>query len=772
MKLQIIKKIIIVILLTVNTVAYAQRNTDANITGHVLDKITQAHLPYVSIGIKGTSIGTVTDASGHFHISNLPVGTFTIVASHIGHESQEIEINTEIGQTIEVNFELEENALMLNQVVVSASRNEVNRREAVSIVNVITPRLFEKTASVCLADGLNFQPGLRVENNCNNCGFPQLRINGLEGPYTQILIDSRPINSALAGVYGLEHIPVNMIERVEVIRGGASALFGSSAIGGTVNIITKEALKNSLTMSNTSAWIYGSAPDITTNLNASIVSNNNQAGVTLFASARQRAPFDYNGDGFSEIGKTNLKSLGFRGFYRTGHSGKLTLEYHTIDEFRRGGNNFDRPPHEADIAEQTDHIIHSGGFKYDIYLKDTKHALQVYSSMQHIDRESYYGVGQNPDAYGNTQDFSLVSGSQYTLRMNDFLFMPAIFISGVEYSHNALKDEMLGYHRIIDQKIDIYSVFAQNEWRNERASILLGGRLDKHSMMDNPIFSPRISTRYAPLSWLNLRTGYAAGFRGPQAYDEDLHVTAVGGGVALIQIADDLEAEKSHTFTLSAEYNKSFSNMAFSFLAEGFYTMLDNVFVIEEIAREDGNVILERTNGSGAVVTGVNLEANFVMSKNFQINSGFTLQSSKYKEPETWSENVEPQRKMFRAPSNYGYMTAIYSPKRQLDLSLSSVYTGSMLVQHFGVYHDGPNGEVIVIRPDREVNTPKFFDLNCKIAYNFKLQDNVALQLNAGVKNIFNSYQRDFDKGKLRDAGYIYGSTIPRTVFIGMKLSL
>ena len=764
MNLQIRTKIIITILLATSILtAQAQQKTDANIVGHVLSKKTQEHLPFVSISMKGTTTGVTTDATGHYRINNLPVGTFTFVASFVGYESQEIEVNLVKGKTIEVDFELDDKPFMLDQVVVSASRYEVNRKEASSIVNVITPIVFENTNSVCLADGLNFQPGLRIENNCQNCGFPQLRINGLEGPYTQILIDSRPINSALAGVYGLEHIPVNMVDRVEVVRGGGSALFGSSAVGGTVNIITKDPFKNSLSVSNVSSFIYGRTPDITTNLNASVISDNNRAGVTLFASARQREPFDYDGDDFSEIGKTNMKNIGFRGFYRTSLSSKLTLEYHTIDEFRRGGNNFLSPPHEADIAEQTDHSIHSGGFKYDISFNDFKHALQVYSSMQNIDRRSYYGAGQDPDAYGITDDLSFVSGSQYTFRTNRFLFMPATFVGGVEYSYNAMKDEMLGYDRIIDQKIGIYSAFVQNEWRNEKAGILLGGRLDKHTLIDNPIFSPRVSLRFAPVSWLNLRGSYAGGYRGPQAYDEDLHIAAVGQGVALIHVAEDLEPEKSHSINFSAEYNKSFSKAAFMFLAEGFYTNLNNVFLLEEIGRdENGNLHLERRNGSGAVVTGVNLEANFVTLQEFQINSGFTLQSSLYKEPEQWSETVEPQRKMFRAPSNYGYITTAYSPTTKWDFALSGVYTGSMLVQHFAGY----------IPQDIEVKTPVFFDLNCKIAYNFELKDNITLQLNAGMKNIFNSYQKDFDKGEFRDAGYLYGPALPRTVFFGVKLSM
>ena len=759
-----LKNIIIAVLIAATSVALqAQKTTDAHIVGHVLDKRTQEHLPFVTISITGTTTGAAADASGHYRIRNAPVGTFILSASFVGYESQEMEVAIESGKTVEVNFELEENTLMLNQVVVSASRSEVNRKEAVSIVNVVSPKIFEIVNSVSLADGLHFQPGLRVENNCQNCGFPQLRINGLEGPYTQILIDSRPINSALAGVYGLEHIPVNMVDRVEIVRGGASALFGSSAIGGTVNIITKEPLINSLSISNTTGLVYGKTPDITTNLNTSIVTDNNRAGVTLFASARQRAPFDYDGDDFSEIGKTNMKNIGFRSFFRIGHSHRLTVEYHAIDEFRRGGNNFARPPHEADIAEQTNHVIHSGGAKYDIFMKDAKNTLQIYTSAQQIDRESYYGTGQDPNAYGNTQDLSLVSGTQYTLRMNRFLFMQATFIGGVEYSYNTLKDEMIGYNRIIDQEIGIYSVFAQNEWRNETASILLGGRVDKHTMIDKPVISPRISARYAPVSWLNLRGSYASGYRGPQAYDEDLHLTAVGQGVALIHVAENLEPEKSHTFTLSTEFSRSFSRTAFLILAEGFYTSLDNVFLIEEIDKDDaGNLILERRNGSGAVVAGINLEANVSISRTFQVNTGFTVQSGLYRKPEQWSETAAPQREMFRAPSNYGYITVTNSSIKQLDLALSGIYTGSMYVQHFAGY----------IPDDTVVETPAFFDLNCKIGYNFRLRDNVTLQLNVGMKNIFNSYQNDFDKGVSRDAGYLYGPTLPRTIFFGMKLSI
>ena len=220
------------------------RKSDANIIGHVLDKKTSEHLPYIIIALKGTTIGTVTDATGHYFLKNLPEGNFVMEVSSVGYKTVTRNVTLKKGRTLEENF---------------ANRSETTRRLAPTLVNVVDLKLFETTNSSTLSQGLNFQPGVRVETNCQNCGFQQVRINGLDGPYTQILIDSRPVFSALSGVYGLEQIPASMIERVEVMRGGGSALFGSSAIAGTINIITKEPLRNSGQLSHTITSIGGSS---------------------------------------------------------------------------------------------------------------------------------------------------------------------------------------------------------------------------------------------------------------------------------------------------------------------------------------------------------------------------------------------------------------------------------------------------------------------------------------------------------------------------------
>lgn len=222
-----------------------ERPTDANIIGHVTDAKTGEHLSGVTIAIKGTTFGTATDATGHYFLKNLKQKSVTLVMRGLGYLSQERTVEIIPDKVVEVNFDAEPDNIRIDEVVVSSNRQATLRRLAPTLVTVLDTKLFESTNATNLAQGLIFQPGVRVENNCQNCGFNQVRINGLDGRYSQILIDSRPIMSALAGVYGLEQIPTNMIERVEVVRGGGSALFGSSAIAGVINIITKEPQRNS-----------------------------------------------------------------------------------------------------------------------------------------------------------------------------------------------------------------------------------------------------------------------------------------------------------------------------------------------------------------------------------------------------------------------------------------------------------------------------------------------------------------------------------------------
>ena len=321
------------------------------ISGHVIVKGTEENIPYATILIKETAQGTISNDVGQFEFKNLPAGKYTLKVSAVGYCTKEKVITVSQEFTAVVHFEMIEEAFMTDEVVVSANRNEISRRDAPVVVNVMSAKLFEAVNSADLAKSLNLQSGLRVENNCQNCGFPQVRINGLEGPYSQILINSRPIISALSGVYGLEQIPVNMIERVEVVRGGGSALFGANAVGGTVNIITKDPIQNSFQVSSMLSAMDGGSWEQYMGGNVSLVSKDNTYGIAMYESYRNRNPYDRDNDGFSELGKLNMNTFGLRAFYRPTRFSRLNLEYHTTNEMRRGGNKFDLQPHETDITE-------------------------------------------------------------------------------------------------------------------------------------------------------------------------------------------------------------------------------------------------------------------------------------------------------------------------------------------------------------------------------------------------------------------------------------
>ena len=742
------------------------------ISGHVIVKGTEENIPYATILIKESGQGTVSNEEGQFEFRKLPVGKYTLRVSAVGYKTQEKEVTVSKDFTAGIHFQMQEESFMTDEVVVSANRNEVSRKDAPVVVNVMSAKLFEMVNSTDLAKTLNYQSGLRVENNCQNCGFPQVRINGLEGPYSQILINSRPIISALSGVYGLEQIPVNMIERVEVVRGGGSALFGANAVGGTINIITKDPISNSFQVSSMFSCMDGKSWEQYMGGNVSLVAKDNSYGIALYESYRNRNPYDRDDDGFSELGKLNMNTFGFRAYYRPTHFSRINLEYHTTNEFRRGGNKFDLQPHESDITEQTKHIINSGGVSYDLFWREYKHKISLYGSIQHTDRNSYYGAQQDMNAYGKTDDLTWVAGGMYVGNMNNCFFAPATFTGGLEYQNNSLHDVMTGYHRDMKQDVRIASAFVQNEWKMRQLTMLVGARLDKHNLIDKLIFSPRINFLYKPTEDFQARLTYSTGFRAPQAYDEDLHVTAVGGEGVQIKLADNLREERSNSYSGSVDWSTHLGHWQANILLEGFYTDLRHVFVLEDIGKDDnGDKIKERRNGSGARVYGVNLDAKLAHGKEAQFQLGFTAQRSRYMDAEVWTkvdgEELTTKR-MMRTPDYYGYFTFSSAPLKNFDFSLSGIYTGKMIVPHYAPV-DAPEGAFCNIEKDRMENTPDFFDLNLKLNYTFVLRDHIKLQLNAGVQNIFNSFQKDLDKGEFRDSGYFYGPTQPRTFFIGFK---
>ncbi len=720
-------------------------------------------VPFATIQVSGNNIGTVADLHGHWMLTQLPQSKVRLKVQSVGYEPVEKEIDCSSLQG-DVFFELIPLRIGLNEVVITGSRYEVSRSEAPVIVNVLRPEMLKSAGAVCLSDGLSLTPGLRVENNCQNCGFQQVRINGLEGPYSQILIDSRPIISALSGVYGIEQIPLAMIDRVEVVRGGGSALYGSNAIAGTINIITREPLKNHAEATSGLSLIDSKVPDKNLGFNVTLVNEERTGGMSLFASTRNRGHWDANGDGFSEIGLIEAKSLGIRSYWKPNTKGKLTATYRYIDEFRRGGNKFDLQPHETDITEQTDHKIHGGELVFDLLRADGKGKTSVYSSAQHIHRHSYYGAAQDPNAYGKTNDLTFVAGTQWYRQLETLSRLPVNLVAGAEWQHNEMHDQMPGYERELNQHINVVGIYGQAELKHSRARLLLGMRADRHNLISRPIISPRLTLLTNLNTGTQWRTSFSTGFRAPQAFDEDLHIIAVNGGVMLIRLHPGLRPEYSRSLSSSLETNTSIRNTPINAVAEIFYTRLQDVFVLEALETDaNGNMIVERRNGSGARVMGFNLEQRTEIGSKTSVQSGLTLQRSRYFEPEVWSEDpeAEPLHQLPKSPDIYGYVNISHMANARWSKSLSLKYTGPMKALHFAGF----------VEKDQIKDTPAFLELDLRTSYTINLSGKWQMRLEAGIQNILNSFQRDFDKGMFRDAGYMYGPMRPRTYFMGLKIN-
>ncbi|QNL20457.1 TonB-dependent receptor [Hyphobacterium sp. CCMP332] len=757
----------------------------------VSGKITSAQkgLEFVAIQILNTNHFALSDSSGQFRIDSIDPGSYTIRFKALGFK--DVEMPLILDENEMMNIEMTEDRLQLNEVVISGTRYELDKRESPVIVNVLKPRTLEATQSMAISEGLNYQPGVRVETNCQNCGFTQVRLNGLDGAYSQILINNRSVYSALNGVYGLDQIPSNIVERVEIVRSGGSALYGSNAIAGTINVITREPLFNAWRIANNTAFIDGTKLDNTTNFNASLVNDELKSGITIYGMKRMREAFDANHDGFSEITNLSTNVFGSKAFYKPHENSKLSVDFSLINEKRRGGDRLDLEPHLTDITEKLQHNTAFYGLSYDHFLdKKKRQKLSSYVSGQLTKRDSYYGGlggGRTSEdsilalnAYGNTKDAALVTGIMYKIgfaNKNTLVF-------GSEYQYNEVKDIIPGYNRLVDQKVNTSGFYSQFEFQaSANLKILSGLRYDlskvegqyklqsieRSSEVDLGILSPRITLFYNLLNQLQFRAGYARGFRAPQAFNEDLHISSVAGEARFVILSDNLEKELSDAYTASLNFNSKDSRIQSQFLVEGFYTILRKPFTIINSGQRlpNGSIVEELSNGNDAIVRGVNLELNFSPHREFRFENGFTIQESSYRssqiiyEPNNSSSDAKVSTDRFlRNPNLYGYSSINWKPVENFSTDISSNYTGEMIIPKVV----SPEGKIDLIKSN------PFIDSNIKFSYHFDLKNDLRLELAIGVQNIFNSYQEDFSRGPQRDSDYIYGPARPRTYFIGINL--
>jgi outer membrane receptor for ferrienterochelin and colicins len=580
-----------------------------------------------------------------------------------------------------------------------------------------------------------------------------------------------------------------MIERVEVVRGGGSALYGSNAIAGTINIILKEPSISTFELGLNAGMTgvgtgTGSEPagDYSASFNSSYISSDSKTGFAIFGFVRDRGIYDANNDDFSEIAPMSNTSAGAQFTHRFGNRSRFTADLFNIVEKRNGGNRQEYPLHERDLAEAVEHDIKTGALTFEQFLRKND-LLSFYGSAQYLNRDSYYGALRSLDSYGKSTDLTWNAGVQYKAR-----FDGSSLIAGAEVTGGRLKDTKLGYPDIGNAIIDADTItyiphtentvitrqlsftrafFLQYEATLGKASFVFGGRYDNYIIRDlenddnhkpGHVFSPRVSFRYKVTPFLNGRLSYSKGFRAPQIFDEDLHIETSGSRQVINANSPDLREETSHSFMASLDMNKLVGTVQTGLLIEGFYTRLNDPFVNDiGIPDSEGTVIYTRRNAEdGATVRGANIELKLKPLTHLEVSSGITIQSSAYDAAQEFDE-----RRFFRSPSSYGFFAIDLDITDNLCITSTGSYTGKMLIPYFGPDTDPVSGELRSSDP--------FFDMGIKISYDIRLNGS-TMQLITGMKNIFNSFQSDFDLGINRDPAYIYGPISPRMVYAGIRI--
>ena len=409
----------------------------------------------------------------------------------------------------------------------------------------------------------------------------------------------------------------------------------------------------------------------------------------------------------------------------------------------------------------------------------TRTSLVLYTAGQYTKRKHFTGIApdggeelqayNNAPPYGHSKNYTYQFGSQLNHAINDFAGSGTnIFTFGLEYVVDDVYDLIEAYDYLIDQNTKNLGAFVQSDWSvTRKATVLAGIRADKHNFVNKLIFNPRVSLLLKPNLNSQLRVSWSTGFRAPQAFDADMHIAFAGGGIQTIQLANDLTEERSQSWSTSFNWDQPTEKHIIGFTLEGFYTQLNDAFILEEISTNDaGNSLMEKRNGRRSTVYGATFEARANFNRKLQIEGGLTLQKSEYDEAVTWSEELPGEKNYLRTPETYGYYTLSWTPNQRFSTALSGVYTGPMLVPHYGLAGDIGTPEM-----DELFNSPSFMETNIKLAYTFSLKRiDSTIEIFGGVSNLFDAYQNDFDSGKNRDSGYIYGPAKPRTLFFGIKL--
>ncbi len=630
------------------------------ITGKVLAK--GQPLEFANVWVKGSQSGAVTDSEGYFSIETGHAGLFTLEISMVGFHTRQVKVSLNSAEFSPLRVELQEMDGGLDEVVVSGTLQEVSKLDSPVPIEVYRSSFFRANPAPSVFESLQHVNGVRPQINCNICNTGDIHINGLEGPYTMVLIDGMPIVSGLATVYGLTGIPQALIDRVEVVKGPASTLYGSEAVGGLINVITKKPELAPALAVDAFATGWG---EINLDMGIRTDWGKNLQSLTGISGFFYDNPIDKNADGFTDLTLAKRVSLFQKFNLKRGSDKAFNWAFRYVYEDRWGGQMQWAPEFRGGDEVYGESIYTSRWESFGTYQLPGKENLTLQFSAN--------GHNQN-SAYGNTVyladqyvGFGQLTWSRKAGRHG---LLAGVAYRYTYYDDNTPATSSVAGDRNIPAVTHLPGLFIQDEIRiGDRHSVLLGARYDYNSLHGS-VFSPRINYKVTTADKNTvLRVSAGNGFRVANVFTED-HAALTGAREVVFE--EELRPEQS--WNANVNLVKTYYSSKGTFInldASVFYTYFTNR-IVPDYETNPNQIIYANLNGS-AVSQGASLNVDAAWPGGLKAMAGVTLMDVNLTEEGVRSRQLLTERfsgvwsigyEFFDSGISLDYTGNVYSPMR------------------------------------------------------------------------------------------------------------
>jgi outer membrane receptor for ferrienterochelin and colicins len=764
MKSILFKLTSLLIFFIISAIATAQL---ASISGKVISK--GKPVEFANIGLIGTNFGGATDILGNFKISNIPATSYKIQVSIVGFKKMEKSIDLKNNDNRILNFDLTNFENTLDEVVITGTLKEMNKLDSPVPVEVYAPAFFKKNPTPSIYECLQNVNGVRPQLNCQVCNTGDIHINGLEGPYTMVLIDGMPIVSSLSTVYGLSGIPNSLVERIEVVKGPASSLYGSEAVGGLINIITKKPQNSPLVALDIFSTTW---QELNTDLSFKVEAGKKASLLTGINYFNFQNKVDNNNDNFTDMTLQNRISIFQKWNVERKNNRLLSIAGRVMYEDRWGGDLRWNKIFRGGDSIYGESIYTNRWELLGNYQLPTAEKMILSFSYNNHNQDSRYGT----TIYNAQQNIAFAQLTwDKKIGINDFLIGTAL--RHTFYDDNTPATKSFDSFNQINQpqKNWLPGIFIQDEITfSEKHKLLAGFRVDYNSIHKN-IYTPRLAYKWTVNDKNTLRINTGTGFRVVNLFTED---QAALTGARVVEIKSELKPEKSYNINVNYIKKILSDNGTFiGFDASVFYTFFNNRIVGDY--ESDPNKIMYDNLYGFAESKGATLNIDIAFNSGVKIIAGGTWMEN------TLTENGKTQQQILT--EKFTGTWAISYKIRKINLTVD--YTGN-------VY--SPMRLPILSETDpRSATSPYWSIQNIQLVYgglkNFEIYGGIKNLLNwtpnKGNPFIISRTNDPFDKevqfgnnGKVIatvnnpyaltfDPSYVYGPNQGIRFFLGARFS-